>query len=75
MKQYNKSENKWKKYLKATKKQNKMVYSIANQAGSRRELKNIKRIRAKASKNCKKYIRNYSIEEYYFNYSLSINIS
>ena len=41
MKQYNKSENKRKKYLKDLKKQNKTIYRISKKSGSRRELKNI----------------------------------
>ena len=49
VKQYKKSENKWKKDLEGFKKQNKMLYSIAKKSGSRREIKMIKKIRAKAS--------------------------
>ena len=49
MKQYKKSE-KWKKDLKALKKQNKMLYRIPKKSGLRCETKNIKNIRAKASK-------------------------
>ena len=48
--QYKKSENKWKKYLKSLKKQNDMIYSIANKSGSCREIKKINKIRLKASK-------------------------
>ena len=44
------SENKWNKELKYLNKQNKMLYSIPKKSGSRREIKNIKKIRAKASK-------------------------
>ena len=47
VKQYKKSENKWKKELKDLKKQNKMLYSIANKSCLRRE---IKKIREKAYK-------------------------
>ena len=43
--QYKKSENKWKKELKALKKQNKILYSISNKYGSRREIKKIKKIK------------------------------
>ena len=43
--QYKKSENKWKKELKALKKQNKIMYSISNKYGSRREIKKIKKIK------------------------------
>ena len=50
VKQYKKSENKWKKDLKYLNNQNKMLYSIAKKSGSHREIKNIKNIRAKASK-------------------------
>ena len=50
MKQHNKSENKWKKDLKSLKKHNKMLYSISKKSGSRREIKNINRIRSEASK-------------------------
>ena len=50
VKQYKKSENKWKKGLKALKKQNKMLYSIANKSDLRCEIKKIKKIRGKASK-------------------------
>ena len=50
VKQYNKYENKWKKDIKALKKKNNMIYSIANKSGSLRKIKNIKKIRAKASK-------------------------
>ena len=46
-KQYNKYENKQRKYLKALKKQNKIIYRISKKSGSRRE---IKKIKAKASK-------------------------
>ena len=41
--QYKKSENKWKKELKALKKQNKIMYSISNKYGSRREIKKIRK--------------------------------
>ena len=47
MKQYNKSESKWKKDLKALNKQNKMLFSISKKSGLRREIKNIKKIREK----------------------------
>ena len=39
-----KSESKWKKEVKAQKKQNKMLFSIAKKSGSCREPKNIKNI-------------------------------
>ena len=44
VKQYKKSENKRKKEMKYIKKQNNMIYSIANTSGSRRETKKIKNI-------------------------------
>ena len=50
LKQYKNSENKWKKDLKALNNKNKILYSIANKYGLRRELKNINKIRAKSSK-------------------------
>ena len=50
VKQYNKSEKKWKKDLKYLKKKNKMLYSIAKKSGSRCEIKNTKKIRSTASK-------------------------
>ena len=39
MKQYKKSENKWKKELKDLKNQNKTLYKISKKSGSRREVK------------------------------------
>ena len=48
--QHKKSGNKWSEDLKSLKNQNKMIYSIANKSVSRREIKNIKKIRAEASK-------------------------
>ena len=45
VKHYNKSKKKWKKDLKYLKKQNKILYSIDNKLGSRREIKNIKKTR------------------------------
>ena len=44
VKQYNKSENKWKKELKALKNQKKMLYSIVNNYRSRIEIININKI-------------------------------
>ena len=44
VKQYKKSKSKCKKYMKALKKQNKMLFSIAKKYGLRRELKKIKKI-------------------------------
>ena len=54
--QYKNSEHKWKKELKALKNQNKMLYSIAKNFGSRRELKNINNIKAEAYKKRRYYI-------------------
>ena len=48
VKHYKKSEKKRKKELKAIKKHNKMLYSISKKSGLLREIKNIKKIRAKA---------------------------
>ena len=45
VKQYKKSEKKWKKELKCINKQKNMLYIIAKKAGSRREIKKIKKIR------------------------------
>ena len=42
LKQWKKSEQKWKKEIEALKKQNKIIYSIANKTGSCREIKNIR---------------------------------
>ena len=47
--QYNKSENKWRKEMKALKNQNNMLYSIAKKSGSRREINKTKNIREKSS--------------------------
>ena len=49
--QHKKSVNKWKKDIKALKKQNKIIYSIAKKSGSRRELHKIKKIRKEALKD------------------------
>ena len=74
MKQFNKYKNKWKKEMKALKKQNKMMYSTAKKSGLRRELKNIKNIKAKACNERSYSSRNYSRKKYYSDSSLSINI-
>ena len=52
VKQYHKSENKWKKELKAPKKQNKMLFSIANKFGLRCEIKKTEKIRAATKRRC-----------------------
>ena len=48
--QHKKHENKWKKEMKSLKKQNNILYSIANKSGSRREIKKFKKIREEDSK-------------------------
>ena len=53
VKHYKKSEQKWKKELKSLKNQNKMLFRIAEKSGSHHEMKNIKKIRTKASNNKK----------------------
>ena len=70
VKQYKKSENKWKKYLKSLKKQNKMLYIISKKSGSRHEINMIKNIKAKASKKYSDSSSDYSDSDY----SLSIDI-
>ena len=56
--------------MKAIKKQNKMLFSMSNHSGSRRELKKINNIRANASKKYGSSIRNsFSSDS---NYSLYI---
>ena len=52
VKQYKKSENKWRKELKTLKEKNKMLYNIAKKSGSRLEINNIKKIREKDSNKC-----------------------
>ena len=71
MQHHNKSEKKWKKELKALNKQNKMLYSIAKKFGSRREIKNIKKIREKAYKMTSVS----SSEDWDSDYSLGIDSS
>ena len=51
VKQYKRSKSKWKKELKVLKKQKKMLFSISKKPGSPHEIKKIKKIWAKASKN------------------------
>ena len=65
VKQFKKFKNKWKKELKALKKQNKTLYSIFKKSGLRRELKNIKNIKAKVSKKRRCSSRNCSRDKYY----------
>ena len=57
VKQYKKSEKKWNKELKALKKQNKMLYSIAKKSVQCRESKNIS---SKDSKKVCHSSRNFS---------------
>ena len=71
--QYKRSESKWKKYIKAIKNQDKMLYSIANKSVSRREIKNIKKIRDKAFKNLCGDSRNSSSDYSDYDSSLSSN--
>lgn len=71
VKNYKKSEHKWKRELKSLNNQNKMLYSIAKKSGSSRELKNIKKIKAKASKKCSYSISGSSISDSDSDYSLS----
>ena len=73
VKQYKKFKNKWKKDLKALMNQHKIIYSIINKSGSRRELKNINNIKAKYSKKRYNSIIDSSSGEYYSNSSLSNN--
>ena len=70
VKQYKKSESKNKKEIKTLKKQNKMLFSIAKKSGSRRELKNIKKIRMSPKKH-RNDISDSSSDESDSNYSLS----
>ena len=69
VKQHKKSENKWKKELKALKKQNKMIYSISKNSVSHREIQKIKNIRKEDSKE--KY---YSSEDWDSDSLLASNI-
>ena len=68
---YKNSEHKWKKDIKALKNKNKMIFSIDMKSISRRELNNIKKIKAKASKKCSYYISGSSISDSDSDYSLS----
>ena len=71
VKQYKNSDSKCKKDLNALKNHNKILFSITKNFGSRRELKNTKKIRAKASKQrCNSSIDS-SSDESDSNYSLS----
>ena len=69
-KQYKKYKSKRKKDLKATNKQNKMLYSIANKSGSRYEIKNINKIRSKASNERRNASSDSSSDYSDFNYLL-----
>ena len=70
VKRYKKSESKRKKELKALKKQNNMLFSIANKSGSRRD---IKKIRDKSSKRRRNNNSDYYSDKSKFDYSLSNN--
>ena len=67
VRQYKKSENKWEKDLKSLNKQNKILYSIAKNSGSRHDIKKIKKIHAKASKKSCDYSINFSSDDFYSN--------
>ena len=71
VKQYKKSQNKWKKDLKALNEKNKKVYSIFKKFGSCRELKKIKKIKSEAYKKLCNSIIDFSINEKYYDSSLS----
>ena len=71
VKHYKKSEKKWKKYLKALKKQTKMLYIIAKKSGSRHE---IDKIGSKCSKKSMHNSTSSSSDELYSDSSLAINI-
>ena len=60
IKPYKKFGNKRKKYLKALKKKNKMLYSTAKKSVSCREIKDIKKIWEKSSKEGRNSSRNSS---------------
>ena len=60
VKKYKNYEIKWRKELKALKKQNNILFSIVNKPVSHRELNNIKKFRAKSSKKRRGDIRNSS---------------
>ena len=75
VKQYKKSKNKWNKELKSLKKQNKMLYSISKKSGLRRKIKNIKKIREKASKKGRHSSSDYSSDKSDYDYLLDINSS
>ena len=61
VKQHKISGNKWKKYLKDLRNKKNMLYSISKKSCSRRE---IRKIRAKASKKGCQYSNNYSSDKY-----------
>ena len=71
VKQQKRSESKWKKELKALKKQNTIIYSIAQKSGAHREIKNINKIMSKATKKHRGDSINYSGDKLDSNYSLS----
>ena len=63
VKHYIKYKHKWRKDTNYLKNQNKMIYSLSKKSGSHRELKNIKKIKAKASNNHRYSISNSSTSE------------
>ena len=70
VKHYKKYEHKWRKELKALKKQNEMLYRISNNSGSRHKLKRIKNIKAKACRKRSYYRSNSSSSDSDFDSSL-----
>ena len=65
---YQKTEDNWKKDMKALKKQNKMLLIMAKKYGLRREIKKVKKIKAKSSYNCLWY--NFDFFTIIFNFLL-----
>ena len=72
VKQYKRSDNKWKNEFKSLKKQNKILYIIAKKSSLWRELKNIKKLKYKASR--KRYNSSSDSSRDYYNSSLSMYI-
>ena len=75
VKQYKKSEFKWKKYLKDFRKHNKIIYSITKNSVLRSELKKIKKIRKQASKKGCDFSSDSSSDNLDSDSSLAISIS
>ena len=74
VKQYKKSE-KWKRDLKALKKQKKMLYSSAKGSGSPRDIKKIQKIREKDFNKSRHFSSNYSGDDSDSGYLLARNSS